>query len=687
MTLFCTAHFVQSRLFASVIGLFGAIFWFGGTPLQAQPVGSQDATPLVHERFLQVGMFAGLSQNTHTANFQGLPGFPSCCPDFRTGSAPSAHGGLFAAIPFGSAFRFHIRLSYSDESAPLVAQERTVVADIRNGLLVVPAVFEHTIESTLQSVGIGAMLGYQPIRNLELLGGLRAGLVLGRTFRQTEVMIEPSDFGQYVGGGRTWIDQTGDIPDVSAIRITAVVGARYQLPLNRKGNIFLAPELMVHLPLTAVTSAVSWNITQLQPALGFGVELGGKPSSIPVQQIPEFVPAPPPVVFMPTPPTIDLTITTGQPNRPDLVMKIEETQVVDFHPLLGHVYFEPGTSTIPNRYLLGGKKAATDTTTLTPWEATHGVLGIVALRMAAAPDATITLVGNTSDETIDKGLELARARAEQVKQALISLGVSGNRIGIETRKFPLLPTKSGNASETEMANEENRRVEIVSKTRSITSPFVMRTVERATSVPPVTFFANVKSAAGVATTTLQLQQNTRQLYSQSFVGQQTVSTTWHGTTAETMPSGADPIRATVTATDSSGQTSTVERVIPITVNIEQAVEKRGTRSIERYSLILFDFNSEAVEGSNAQLLEYVRNRITPETTVRVLGYTDIMGADEYNRQLSKRRAEEVARLLRVANVQVLAVGEEQERFTNTLPEGRAYNRTVVIELIQSGVSE
>jgi outer membrane protein OmpA-like peptidoglycan-associated protein len=60
--------------------------------------------------------------------------------------------------------------------------------------------------------------------------------------------------------------------------------------------------------------------------------------------------------------------------------------------------------------------------------------------------------------------------------------------------------------------------------------------------------------------------------------------------------------------------------------------------------------------------------------------TDRAGSDDYNRLLSLRRAREVARMLGVKDVVVEGLGEDSPQFPNQLPEGRAANRTVIVEL-------
>ena len=67
--------------------------------------------------------------------------------------------------------------------------------------------------------------------------------------------------------------------------------------------------------------------------------------------------------------------------------------------------------------------------------------------------------------------------------------------------------------------------------------------------------------------------------------------------------------------------------------------------------------------------------------VRVEGHTDAIGSAEYNRDLSRRRAEAVRDMLVKAGVaaerlEVVAQGEDQPLATNDTADGRRINRRV-----------
>jgi OOP family OmpA-OmpF porin len=70
-----------------------------------------------------------------------------------------------------------------------------------------------------------------------------------------------------------------------------------------------------------------------------------------------------------------------------------------------------------------------------------------------------------------------------------------------------------------------------------------------------------------------------------------------------------------------------------------------------------------------------------EVLVRVEGYTDATGPAEYNRDLSRRRAEVVRDMLIKAGIEaerlrVVAHGEDQPLATNETADGRRINRRV-----------
>lgn len=107
--------------------------------------------------------------------------------------------------------------------------------------------------------------------------------------------------------------------------------------------------------------------------------------------------------------------------------------------------------------------------------------------------------------------------------------------------------------------------------------------------------------------------------------------------------------------------------------------------IEIYSLLNFDFDDAEPGPTNRRILqEYVYGAIRQGSRVTVIGYTDVVGEEDRNKELSERRARAVATLIErhVPDVDIelhhVGLGETTPLFDNRIPEGRFHNRTVVI---------
>src|SRR5205807_4091111 len=73
------------------------------------------------------GIFTDLSYNRHSANFQGLPGVPSCCPRYESGTGTGPVLGGIYQLPLTPLFDLQLRAIYHSLSAMLSATETTDV--------------------------------------------------------------------------------------------------------------------------------------------------------------------------------------------------------------------------------------------------------------------------------------------------------------------------------------------------------------------------------------------------------------------------------------------------------------------------------------------------------------------------------------------------------------------------------
>jgi len=113
------------------------------------------------------------------------------------------------------------------------------------------------------------------------------------------------------------------------------------------------------------------------------------------------------------------------------------------------------------------------------------------------------------------------------------------------------------------------------------------------------------------------------------------------------------------------------------------VEQLPDRMVEKFSLILFDFDKSEITSDNSRILDkVVLPAIKFNSIVKVYGYTDRTGEPDYNKKLSMQRADAVRSYLegkvKAARYETAGVGEDLLLFENDMPAGRQLSRTVQV---------
>ncbi len=632
------------------------------------------------------GVIAGATLNVPSAEFRQLGDFPSCCPTFTGGSGAGFQFGGWLNRPLSTSISILGRLMISYDAVGFSYDERSFVADVRDTPRVVPAVFRHELSAKQAHIVLEPLLAIEISSRGRFMVGPRIGIPISSTFEQTESLAEPVDFGSFINTGRTWISNTGDIPSppIASVALTGALG--WTFPLNASQSVHMMPEVSFSYALTPVSQGADWYPHAVRLSLGIGW-------SAPVTTKEPPPPAPDPVVTPivaestptkdQTPPKIRLEIlgvnddgtTTKNP-----VINRREIFIRTLHPMLGNVYFDEGSSLIPQRYVDGIARAQRDTLSLTPLEALHGELSIIAARIRIRPKARLRIGGMTANTVKDQGADLARRRAESVRSKLIELGVEPGRIDLVTGTSLFPATRASDSAQKPLAIEENQRVEVSCTDFAVMAPITVGTTDVTvwprririvdTIVSPA--LAEVQSDVIVGDARMSVP---RQMASATSADEIDL-------TSLVAPSSSSSIEVRVSATDTTGLKASQKVIVPIRQQsmAKWRAERSGDLLIERYGLVLFDFNNAGLGEQHRQIIDIIRSRITPQTTVSIIGMTDLMGSDEYNRELSLRRAKEVAKALGVSAATIDGTGEALPQFPNVLPEGRASNRTVVIEL-------
>jgi len=641
----------------------------------------------------EVGIYLSGALNFHSASFTRLGNVQSCCPEFTSTTGLGTSAGVFYTFPFNDTWRIQARLTYSDRSATLTDTEKSFVADLRDSAKVVEAQFTHELAASLTDIGLEPLLLFRPFGRLDLMLGARFALPITTTFHQTETLTAPEDYGTYLGTGRVYVDTSAVIPDVPSPQISAVIGVRYIINLRTRGVTFLAPEIQYSIPLTQISGGTSWSVAHLRVGLAVGFSSPPRPLAQPKPEPTPSAPPPPapptvaaetaPVRAIPSVSIVAKGVTADAREVDNVLVQVEEIAATEIVPVLPHVYFDSASTNWIAPQLASASAFDLDSETMDLETAIHSVPWLLAKRLRENPNAKARLIGTTADTAADKGLTLARDRAQSVMAAFVKRGVKPSALSIEARRFPSKPTIASDETQRLLADAENRRVEIEVTDPSILAPFTQRSIERSVDPPTMKAYVQMANIERARAWSVYVHQGRRRMA--SFSGSGAVPTFVEWNLADSgIPVSEVPIEVDfVVESATDGQTylsSDTVAVSQLTIR-KKRVERIARREIERFNMLLFEFNDARVSPENARLIGDVRKRITAETEVTIYGLTDELGASEYNRDLSYRRAAEVASILDVVQTRIIGSGEENQKYRSDSPVARGYNRTVVIELV------
>lgn len=477
--------------------------------------------------------------------------------------------------------------------------------------------------------------------------------------------------------------------------ISMQVGAGYDIKLSKEGKqnqTYLSPFVSFQ-PFIGQNprSIESWNLTTLR--VGAALKFGRG-----IKIVPDVV-APLPVAVVFPDPAVNFTVTSPK-NIP------AERRVRETFPISNFVFFNEGSTAIPDRYvkLQKSQVANFDENQLDAFRPIrlsgrsdrqmtvyYNVLNILGNRMVKNPGANVSLSGS-SDDGIPNGL----AMAESVKKYLVDVfEINPSRITTEGRINPKVPSEQpGGTNELVLLREEDRRVSISSDTPGIMMEFKSG---QSTPLRPIEFDA-VQSAPFDSYVTFNADgaDEAFDSWNLELKDEKGVVQKYGPFNRETVYLSGKSILGTRTKGDfqvamvgktESGKNIRKETYKTITLWTPDE-EEIGIR----HSL-LFEFDeSNTIAVYEDYLTNVVVPKIPENAKVIIHGHSDIIGSDVNNEQLSLARATEVRELMDTAllkagrndvKFETYGFGEDEDMapFDNVTPEERFYNRTVIIDII------
>jgi outer membrane protein OmpA-like peptidoglycan-associated protein len=386
------------------------------------------------------------------------------------------------------------------------------------------------------------------------------------------------------------------------------------------------------------------------------------------------------------------------PPRGTVVMKpekltIEELTTIDSSPLLNQVFFETGRSEIPDRYVLFANQADTRTFAEDKLKGTmekyYQVLNIIAKRLRDNPQARIRIVGCNSNRGDEQGkVDLSRSRAEAVRAYLRYIwGTESQRMTVEAGNLPAAAS-TGSVSE---GRQENQRVEIYSDSPEIMDTIKSTYVEEISDAEEIQILPQIQAGYGLDTWKVQLTGDGVPIKSFEGRGDLQPSFPFDLKTIGLSAIGKyENVGAVVEVMDKKGQVHRTfsSSAVDFIKREERVAQRQEYKVLEKYALILFDFDSADIKARNKIVMDRIIARIrqVPTAKVTIVGHTDTIGKEAYNIDLSIRRAKAAYHMILAGGVpeneaiRYSGAGPLEPLYDNSRPEGRALNRTVTVSL-------
>ncbi len=568
--------------------------------------------------------------------------------------------------------------------------------DGRGGLwdeIMAPCDCPSELETNLSYLVFEPSLKFAPFRkNFHIFAGPRLSYIFNHDFTYTREQQFLPDI---------WSHEA-EMHEMNDLLISMQVGAGYDIMLSKPGRQtkwLLTPFVSFHPYFGQEPRGIeTWSITTIRAGLalkvGRGVPVPLPPPEPPpiVEEIPEPEEEPeitePPVAFTVMAPLSAATVTSNE-----------------VYPLRNYIFFDEGSSSIPNRYVkLNQADAERFSEADLPnrndirrnnlrnnqMTIYYNLLNILGDRMRINQNTSITLSGSSAAQGQAAGLQ----QAEAVKEYLVSVfNIDPQRITTRGSDWPQTRTfRHDQQSNPDLRLESDRRVEILTNSSDL---LMIDEGHLSGKLKPVKIsWPDVDYTKDHIVFNLS---NAERYMKEWFV----TLTDPEGKEMEFGPYTSSKERvsgAEVLAQGSAGTYQVVMRGVSLEdfeftqeSTIDLQPELFEEENVVHFS-ILFDMDMFDIPRVYEQfLVDNVAPYVPPNAIVVIQGHTDIIGTPEYNQALSMQRAKRAKELIESAlisygitdvdfEVEGFGKTEEETPYPNQYPEQRFYNRTVIIDI-------
>lgn len=515
------------------------------------------------------------------------------------------------------------------------------------------------------------------LENLYIFGGLDIKSFLTKEFTNNLTQI------------------TTEYPDLNT-RLALALGLGYTFQIVP--NLYLSPEFSLRIPFTKyynedlpdivdnITGAIlAYHNERISAThLKFGLNLTF--SLTPKEKMPSIPEQPEGVV------AFSEVLAWDPQGRfvPATDIKVSDTRYQEYLPLVPYIFFEENSSTPAKgtQYLTSSAEAGGFEPKNLPMDALEinfRTLDIVGWRLKNNPRADLTVTGTIDGSNLEKqNKQLALERANFVKKYLVqNWNINEQRINIRTTQLPSKPSTTA----VPEGVAENRRAELSSSNPEILAPILIEGESVRISEPSLIQFvpmANLQDS--IVFWEIDIYQGNNLLKRSNGSGYPQ-PLHWNIKPNELSASNV-PIDYTLIVETINGKKYKASGSLPTEYfsYTKKKAEDLPESTITKFSLVLFDFDKAEVSKQDQETINrLVIPSIKFNSTVKIYGYTDRIGDDDYNLKLASRRAEAVKNIIQQqrtnVKIETYGVGERQLLFDNDTPTGRHLSRTVQVVIV------
>jgi outer membrane protein OmpA-like peptidoglycan-associated protein len=635
--------------------VFQSVFFvilFAALPLMSQMSDDNVRIPL------SLGIYGNVNMNMHSAGFNYITNDWKIIDFSQNKNYFSGSAGLILDVPLSDIFVLTGRIGYNGAGA------------IIDGSGVTPDANTYKLDATLGYFEITPGVQFHnllPLKPLYFLAGLEFGIPLSPKYtlnRQNPV---------------TAIESGVTLPDAKT-RIALALGLGYVIKVSEKVN--MQPEFSVRIPFSKVSNYnnfISWDVPQLR--LGVSLNFGLTSENKKVAEVEKST------YLKIGEVNVSYLGSDGKLHKVDRV-RLEDVQYTEQYPIVPYIFYTENQA-VPDKkeqILLPGTQAGEFNEKMIDPDAlivNEHLMDIIGSRMKANPNSDITITGTIDGVDEKQGSKLSQSRADWAKNYLVdNWKINPERINVHAIGQPEKPS----TSKVEDGIAENRRTEFASSNNSLLAPvYLNKESERIADPSMLEFTTNVKSSDPITSWTLEISQSGKDL--RTYEGTGTIKPIMWNIAPNELESRQLPIDYLLTVKNAAGNTESTTGQIPVDYFsfTRKKTENMPDKVVSKYSLILFDFDKFDITPPDMEIInKFIIPDIKYNSTVKIYGFTDRIGSDDYNKTLAGNRANAVMTLLQgkigTAKYEMHAVGKDFAIFDNDLPLGRQLSRTVQITI-------